>query len=199
MRDSELDRLLKSAPLPQRGEEYWREFPERVARELRRAPATAPGAIRSSWWPRLAWGLGVATVCLLAGFWAGQHRRDTGAASGLLQNPKLIGEVLALFPNRVRAIVQDETGLRLELSEEADLPESPPLWVRFRQGARTRSFVTFSGQVVEVAGQKVTVLAEAKGGVLLVGDRFVWSTEEPGSLPDRLQVEAQALNSVAAK
>ena len=197
MNDSELDRLLKSGPLPQRAEAYWREFPERIARELRRAPAAE--RIRNRWRPRLAWGLGVATLCLIAGSWVGHRHGEAGASNGLLQNPKLIGEVLALFPNRVRAIVQDERGLRLELADEADLPESTPLWVRFRQGAQTRSFVTFSGQEVEVAGQKITVLAEAKGGVLLMGDRFVWSTEEPGKLPDRLQVEAKALNYVAAK
>jgi hypothetical protein len=195
MNDLELNRLLKAAPLPERPDEYWQAFPDQVARALRRAPAAAPRAERNRWWPRLAGGLGLAAACLTAGFWIGAHRGEPS----VLQNPKLIREVSALFPNRLRAIVQDEHGLRLELADAADVPESTPLWVQFRQGGRTQSFVTFSGQQIEAAGQQVTVLAQAKGGVLLVGDRFAWSTEEPGRLPDQLQIEAQALNYTAAK
>jgi hypothetical protein len=199
MNDAELDRVLKSAPLPQRPEEYWEEFPERVAREIRRAPKAEDGQSRSPWLPRLAWGLGLATACLIAGFWIGQRRGEVGATNGVLQNPKLITEVLAMFPNRVRAIVQDEHGLRLELADEAELPDSTPLWVQIRRGDRTQSFVTFSGQQVEVAGQKLTVLVGAKDSVLVVGDRFVWSTEERGSAPGLFQLEAKPLNFIAAK
>ena len=198
MNDAELDRLLKSAPVPPRPEGYWAEFPERVAREARRPPTcetTVPG---NRWLPRLAWGLGLATACLIAGFWLG-HRQPTTDSAALLQNPKLISEVLALFPNRVHAIVQDERGLRLELADEADLPNSTPLWVQFRQGGQTSSFVTFSGQQVEVAGQKLTVLAGGQDRVLVIGDRFVWSTEERQSAPGQFQVEAKPLNLVAVK
>jgi hypothetical protein len=197
MNDHELDRLLRSVRVPEREADYFEDFPRQVRLRL---SGNLP-AVQRPRRPWLAWALTAVTACLVIGFASGHWRGQRAIASGngLLQNPKLISEVLAMFPNRVRAIVQDEKGLRLELSEEADLPKSTPLWVRIRQGGRTQSFVTFSGQQVEVAGQKVTVLAGTKGNVLLVGDRFAWWTGEPGHLPEQLQVEAKALNSVAAK
>jgi hypothetical protein len=80
-----------------------------------------------------------------------------------------------MFPNRVRAIVQDERGINLVLSENADVPVSPPLYVRISDGKHSSSFVTFSGQEIQIAGQKVTVLADTHGGVILAGQHFMWS------------------------
>jgi hypothetical protein len=197
MNDHELDRLLRSARVPEREADYFADFPRQVRLRL----SGNPPAVQRPRRPWLAWALTVATACLVIGFafghWRG--RRAIASGNGLLQNPKLISEVCALFPNRVRAIVQDESGLRLELADEANLPESAPLWVRIRQGGRTESFVTFSGQQIKVAGQQVTVLAGNQGKVLLVGDRFAWSTDEPGSPPGQFDIAARTLDTLAAK
>ncbi len=199
MNDSELDRLLKAAKAPERPEEYWKRFPQRVVSRLQwKAPAT-PAERRTLWWPRVAWGLGAVAACLLIGFLAGQHWRpgtDT-AANGLLQNAKVIKETLAMFPNRVRAIVQDEHGLSLVLSEKADVPSSSPLWVKVCNGRQCLTLVTFSGQEVQLAGQKVTVLSDAQGGVLLVGNDFVWSSKEKIYANNNLKIEAKNLGAIA--
>ena len=45
MNDVELNRILKSAKLPPRAEEYWKEFPGRVTRQLHR-PRPAAQQVR---------------------------------------------------------------------------------------------------------------------------------------------------------
>ena len=70
-----------------------------------------------------------------------------------------------MFPHQVRAIVQDESGLKLVLSDSGDVPVSPPLYVRISDGGHSSSFVTFSGQEIQAAGQSITVLADARGGI----------------------------------
>ncbi len=110
-----------------------------------------------------------------------------------LADIKVIRETLALFPNRVRAIVQDEHGLHLVLSDTDDVPASPPLYVSICDGKKCSSFVTFSGQEIQIAGQKVTVLADARGGIILTGNQFVWSNAERTHAGDHLKIEAKNL------
>lgn len=194
MNDAELNRILKSAATPTRSEEYWAEFPDQVRRQLNRSlPPERRGARRFS---RLVWAGGFAVVLVLAGFLVGRHFGHGEMANGngqLLQNEKLIREVMAEFPNRVRAIVKDDSGLRLVLSDDADIPASTPLWVRICQGAHCTTLVTFSGQEVEVAGQRMTVLADSADGVILVGDRFAWASDGPKTGVQNLKIQARAL------
>ena len=161
MNNSDLDKKLKAAPVPARDEDYWESFPRLVSAKLRLAPAERPGVERH-WLPRLAWGGGIAFACLVIGFaighWHGQKQKNDPYA--LLQNGKMLREVLTLFPNRVRAIVQDEHGLQLVLADQPDVPVSTPIYVRFCDGKQCLSLVTFSGQELEIAGQKVTVLSD---------------------------------------
>jgi hypothetical protein len=129
-------------------------------------------------------------VCLVIGFLAG-HRRGAVEAN-LLQDKKVIEEMLALFPNRVRAVVQDQNGLRLVLSDNDDVPASAPLWLKICDGSNCSAAVTFSGQEIQVGGRKVTVLAGARGGVLLVGNNFVWSSDSAGPTQG-LKISAKVL------
>jgi len=133
-------------------------------------------------------------ICLVIGFLTGPWR-GSNQANGLLRNEKFVGEVLAMFPNQVQAIIQDENGLHLSLAERPDVPSSPPLWIKVCDGKHCRSFVTFSGQSVQLAGQRVEVLADARGGVLLVGERFVWSGAESVS-PGHLRIRAEPLKEL---
>ena len=194
MNDAELNRILKSAETPRRDDEYWEDFPGQVTRQLNRP--LPPERNVSRWLPRLAWAGGLAAVCVLVGFIVGHQSGRNEAANGngqLLQSEKLIGEVMAMFPNRVRAIVKDESGIRLVLSDAEDIPAATPLWVKICQGAHCTTFVTFSGQEVEVAGQKLTVLAEADNGILLVGDRFAWASDGPKNGVQDLKIQARPL------
>jgi hypothetical protein len=194
MNNADLDKVLKAARVPNRDSDYWNDFPRRVLAEARRRPLPTEAA-RTRWTMRLAWGASVATACVLLGFalghWRGQS--DARAANGLLQNSKVIQEVMMLFPNRVRAVIQEGDSFRVVLAEEANVPASTPLWVKICHGDKCVALVTFSGQELEVAGQQLTVLASAEGGVIVLGDRFAWASDgAKGGLQD-LKIQARAL------
>jgi hypothetical protein len=197
MNDNDLEKKLKAARVPEREEDYWESFPRLVSAKLRTAPAGRP-TVERHWLSRLAWGGGLAFACLMIGFalghWHGLKQKSDPYA--LLQNGKMLREVLTLFPNRVRAIVQDEHGVQLVLSDQADVPASTPIYVRICDGRQCSSLVTFSGQELEIAGQKVTVLADAQGGVIVAGPRFAWSSDRPGGASGGLKIEARNLNSI---
>lgn len=199
MNNTDLERLLKSAQVPERDAEYWEDFPRRVlstARQ-RQAPAERP---QSSFLPRLCWGLGLACVCVLLGFALGHWRGQSSpmAGNGFLQNTKVIEEVMMMFPNQVRAVIQDRDGLRVVLADEASVPASTPLWVRLCQGDECVSVVTFSGQELEVAGQRLTVLASAGGDVIVLGDHFAWHSDDRHSPVGNLRIQARPLELAAA-
>ena len=191
MNDTELSQLLKSAKVPERGPDHWAEFPDRVSAALRATRASQAGPPRL--WPKLAWGFSLAGTCVLIGFVIG-HWRDVREANGLLRNGKLVREVVAMFPNQVQAIIQDENGLRLSLAETPNVPQSQPLWINICDGKNCRSIVTFSGQTVQIDGHRVEALADASGGVMLVGEHFFWSAGD--RTPGRLRINAQQLNQV---
>ncbi|MGA2178330.1 MAG: hypothetical protein ABSH15_01930 [Verrucomicrobiota bacterium] len=197
MNDLDLDKKLKAARVPARDEDYWESFPRLVSAKLRSTPAERP-AVECHWLPRLAWVGGIAFACLMIGFavghWRGRVEKSDPYA--LLQNEKALREVLTLFPNRVRAIVQDEHGVQLVLADQADVPASTPIYVHICNGKQCSSLVTFSGQELEIAGQKVTILSDAQGSVIVAGSRFAWSSDQLTSTSGALKIEAKALNSI---
>ena len=192
MNNSQLTKLLKSVPAPERSPEFWEQLPGRISakvywREMRRTGPDA--ALRHP--QRVAWGISLATVCLLVGF-AFVQWRGTEKANEWLRNERLIREVLGMFPNQIQAIVQDESGLRLVLADEPNVPESTPLWVKICEVGHCRSIVTFSGQTLQIAGQRVEVLADARGDVMLVGDHFFWSAGNAAP-KNQLRIDARQL------
>lgn len=63
MNDFDLESKLKSVPLPERPEDYWKDFPSQVRLQLPRArPQFAP---QNPWRPRLAWAGGFALAMTL--------------------------------------------------------------------------------------------------------------------------------------
>lgn len=197
MNDMDLEKKLKAAQVPARDEDYWESFPRLVSAKLRTTPAGRP-MVERHWLPRLAWGGGIAFACLVIGFAAGHWRSRVEKSDpyALLQNGKMLREVLTLFPNRVRAIVQDEHGVQLVLSDQADVPASTPIYVHICDGKQCSSLVTFSGQELEIAGQKVTILSDAQGGVIVAGTRFAWSSDRPGGASGGLKIEARSLRPI---
>ena len=198
MNKTELESILKKARLPEIAGESLEMFPRRVAARLgRNDPPPHPARNPSR---HLLWAFGLAAclvIAFAAGHWRGRMETGTIPSADPLASLKLIRETLALFPNQVRAIVQDENGLKLVLSEHGDVPASPPLYVRIRDGAHCASFVTFSGQEIEVAGQKITVLADLRGGIILAGSRFVWSSNGRTDADSHLKIEAKTLGPAA--
>jgi hypothetical protein len=196
MNKFELESLLKKARLPEITEESLELFPRQVAARLKR---NEPGVRRAqSFLPRLAWAGGLAAgvaMALAIGHWHGRGESGISPENDSLASLKLVHETLAMFPNQVRAIVENEHGMNLVLSDNADVPASPPLYVRICDGEHCSSFVTFSGQEIQVGGQTVTVLAEARGGIILEGNQFVWSNTERTVAGNHLKIQARNLGS----
>ncbi len=194
MNKFDLNATLKSAQTPAGSAEYWNDIRREVRAQLRR-PFTASSRNQPRWFPRLAWSFAMAAACLAVALAMGHWRGGT-LAPDALQSTKLIRETMAMFPNRVRAIVSDERGLSLVLSEHADLPASTPIYVRICDGRHCASFVTFSGQEIQAGGQTVTVLADGRGGIILTGSEFVWSNTEQNRAGGRLKIKAENLGPV---
>jgi hypothetical protein len=194
MNDSELDKKLKAAREPALDARYNETFPQTVLTNLRSSlPKSSPTP--RLWLPRLAWGLATAVCVMLAfglGHWRG-HMDATTAPVNLLADAKVIRETMAMFPNQVRAIVQDEHGIKLVLADQPDVPASTPLYVKICDGRNCSSLVTFSGQEIQIAGQSITVLADASGGIILEGNHFAWSSTEKNYASAGLKIEARPL------
>ncbi|HTV39600.1 MAG TPA: hypothetical protein VMF08_03420 [Candidatus Sulfotelmatobacter sp.] len=199
MKKFEFDSILKKARIPEPPAEFWEDFPGQVARQLNRPPKSEPERLpRRNWFSWLAWGLGTAmciVLAFIAGHWRG--RMEASRPQDILANPKLVHETLAMFPNQVRAIVEDHSGLRLVLSDGGTLPPSPPLYVRICDGKECSSFVTFSGQEIQVAGRQMTVLADTHGGIILTGNDFVWASDQKIASVNGMYIEARNLGLAA--
>lgn len=191
MNNAELDKKLKAAREPNLEAEYQADFARGVLASLRAAPRESRKASHS-WWPRLAWGFAT-VVCILIAFAAGHWHGRKQAEQDTLANAKLIQETLAMFPNRVRAIVHDEHGINLVLSDRDDVPVSTPIYVRICDGENCASLVTFSGQEIQIDGQKLTALADGKGGVIVEGNRFAWSSGTQNYAQKDLKIEARLI------
>jgi hypothetical protein len=194
MNNSELESILKKARVPKRPDEFWEMLPRQVSSRLGRARSQEGSRVEQPSLLRWAWVLGT-VACVLIAFAAG-HWRGQKDSRDVLLNVKLIDETLAMFPHRVRAIVQDERGLNLILSEYSDVPDSTPLYVRICDGKHCSSLVTFSGQEIQIAGQKVTVLSDPRGGIILEGNQLLWSSTEPIYAGNHLKIEARYLGSI---
>jgi hypothetical protein len=204
MNDKELDRLLKFASPPKWSDAHWETFPERITAALRWGSKSIPqraGIISRENLRPLSWGFALTAVCgviaLAIGLWCIRVSKSQQTLdSDNIASAKLIREMLAMFPNRVRTIVSDEHGLNVELSDHEDIPVSPPLYVHICDGRQCSSFVTFSGQEIQAAGERITVLSDGQGGVILTSDQFVWSNEDHIHGANRLSIEARNLDKV---
>jgi hypothetical protein len=194
MNKPELESILKRARLPEIPEESLEMFPRRIVTSLKRNEPLVRVARKNSL--HLSWAFGFA-VCIVVAFviirWGEPKKSVTMTTADTLTNATLIHETLAMFPNQVRVIVENEHGLNLILSDKDDVPASAPLYVRICDGKHCSSFVTFSGQEIQVAGQTVTVLADARGGIILTGNKFVWSNTERTYAGNHLKIEAKNL------
>jgi hypothetical protein len=181
MNQPELESILKKARLPEISGESLEMFPRRIVAGLKR---NDPGIrLTRNYSPHLAWAFGLAACVVIAfaiGHWRGKMETAAIPATETdsLASTKLVRETLALFPNRVRAIVQDERGLNLVLSDNDDVPVSSPLYVRICDG-------------------KLTVLADARGEIILTGNQFVWSDRERTYAGNHLKIEAKNLGALA--
>jgi hypothetical protein len=105
----------------------------------------------------------------------------------------ILREVSALFPNQVRSIIKDESGLQMTLADQPDVQPSQALVLRVCEPRGCKEIITFSGQNIEVAGHTVTVRAESGGRVTLDGERFLWSSDFKGNPAPGVHIESRRL------
>jgi hypothetical protein len=215
MKDRELNDLLKSAPVPDRAPEYWERFPRQVADRLRQEPAGRAarldkfvarpgGSLLPALWRALirdltrrpAFGMGLVAVCLAIGFafgfWHGRQATATERQQ-LAEARRCFHEIAALFPHQLQALEFSEQGPKLVLAEAANVPASPPVYLKITGPRGSVRFVTFSGQQIRVDGEVFDVLVDRQGAVLVVGAQWAWSSAEPAAKAGRFRVEARPL------
>jgi hypothetical protein len=218
MKDTELNDVLKRGAVPERKGDYWEQFPSRVMAEIQQrrrharaesiadalVPARTDGNSRWTWASAFrtvggkpTFALGVAVVCLALGLvlgsWRGQH--SSGKDAQLAEARKYFHEIEALFPNQLQAIVFDQHGTHLVLAPEANLPVSPPLYLKICGPKGCQRFVTFSGQQIRVNGDVCDVLVDHQGKVLVVGQETLWSDAKAALRSGSYQIEARALEA----
>jgi len=193
MKSSDDDEWLKNAaPVPEMPKEYWDAFPRRVVTLLGSTAQHRPPA-RKRWWRLVAIQGAFALSVLAIGFFVGRSHDSASEAGAILRSERMLREVLTFFPNRVRAIVEDERGVHLVLSERPDVPDSQPIWIEIQGDGFRHTAVTFSGQALQIAGDRIRVLADSGGGVTLAGDRVSWSSAAPDRVTAGLRIRAQVL------
>jgi len=194
MTDPELDKILRSAKDPALEPGYLEDFPRQVWAGLKRK-ADRPGRPVAGFFPGWAWGLALA-LCILTAIpvWLSVERKKNDSPVEVLADAKLIRETMAMFPNQLRAIVRDQNGIKLDLTDRPDVPVSPPLLVRVCDGNACASFITFSGQEIQLGDKKYTVLSGDDGGIILETENFVWSSKTGGWGDKRMKISARVLN-----
>lgn len=198
MKNDELDQLLKSAPVPERTPEFWAELPQRIAAKTHwqaQRPATSVAEPRGFNWLNWAIGGAVVAVVLCISFLLQPGPASRASANRLVRAEKCYREVEAMFPNQVQAIIFDEHGPRVVLSEKADVPDSPPVYLRICGPRGCQEVVTFSGQQLRVNGDVCDVLLDSAGNVLLVGQTIVWSGNSPDRPVGRFRIEGSSIKT----
>ncbi|MEO8616622.1 MAG: hypothetical protein ABI600_15875 [Luteolibacter sp.] len=159
-------------------------------------------SIRENRHPRipawLLWPL-AAAACFLLAWVALQPLNTTGktpAQPVALQEDAasvILREFSALYPNQVKAIIQDSHGIQLTLADKPDVAQGKALVLKVCQAQGCEEIITFSGQNIEVAGHQVTVRTESGGRVTLDGDQFLWSSDFKGNPAPGIHIASRRL------
>lgn len=198
MNDRELDKMLKFASLPEQPAEFWEQLPRRITTKIHwQSQQRTALRVEPQRYDILDWALGagvVAVVCLVS-LLLQPRRNSPTVADPMAIAEKCFRETEALFPNQVQAIVFDEAGPRVVLAEKADIPTSPPLYLKICGPRGCQEIVTFSGQQVRVNGDVCDVLTDATGNVMLAGDHMFWSSQSVGTKAGRYRIEARTMET----
>ena len=171
--NEDLNKLLKSVHVPERSPGYWEHFPKRVTARLKDESPLAAGPT-GYWRLTLGWAVaGIACGLLLAVFFL--YPRPAAQPD----YAKLYREISTMFPHQIRAIVADETGVRVVLADAPDLPAAAPLLVNVCAAQQCSHVITFSGQQIPIGAGSADVLTDGHGNIIVAGSRFVWSSADP--------------------
>jgi hypothetical protein len=171
MTDRELKHLLEAAKCPERTEDYWQSFPSQVSRRLRVRPAPVSYARMGRFWHQ-SWKAALAVGTITAGLFVALQLLSPRKNSEL--QIRVLGEsyrkLASLFPNELKGLVMEAGQFRLQLAEHADVPTSPPLFIRLCDPSASKCVlaITFSGQEIELFGRRYEALANGRDEIMLL-------------------------------
>lgn len=131
---------------------------------------------------------GVTGLILAAVVWTFRPAPPDFSAEEVAGYSQVWREVDSLFPHQVRSVVFGPDGPELVLSEQPTLPTEPTLVVRGCGPAGCLTVLTRSGQQVTLGGERMEVLQDVHGRVLVAGASSVWP-----SAPGVLRIQARVL------
>jgi hypothetical protein len=202
MNNEELNRILKSARVPEQPENYWDKFARRVASAVQDRPRTAANSAalledRRNWAsilrPKFALSVGLSLACAIVVLVLLVPKPRSSSDPQLAAAQKFYRELETLFPNQLRVIAFDDQGPHLTLADSPEVPASPPLYIKICSPEGCRRFVTFSGQQVSINGQACEILLNREGHVLVVGSQFLWPGTAPSGKSGRYDIETRIL------
>ncbi len=186
--------LAKSQPAPAM-------VPPEIDAAILQAGRARLSRIRCGGRPRIVswflWPLAVA-ACLMLAFVLRRHDSGGNPQPPIVKHEEdaaaiILREVSALFPNQVRSIVKDESGLQMTLADKPEVKPTQALVLKICEARGCHEIITFSGQSIEVAGHQVTVRTESGGRVTLDGERFLWSSDLKTSPAPGIHIESRRL------
>jgi hypothetical protein len=194
--DSELNEMLRDAQVPERSTEEWRRFSEDTMWMLGQSagplagPSAHPPRLRLAWWVT-----GFAGACIIIGI-SIAHWYARRAGNEIADARKLFGELNAVFPDRLEAVMLDSSSPRLILADKPFSNSGAPIFLRICGSRGCQRVITFSGQRVRVNGENCEVLLDARGGIIVTGDTFAWSSAENGTRAGHYRIHAAPLSDV---
>lgn len=116
MKNFDLDSEVKALRAPERDEEFWDTFPQRVLTELRSTPppASIPRAAPSRLVWTTVWSLAGLAFCLCLGL----THTPRAVCFALIQDERNLRRSIQVFPDHVRTLMQDEHGLHQLVADQ---------------------------------------------------------------------------------
>lgn len=181
MNPADLESRLREDLEPAPGDAYWREFPSRVTRRILQTTfhstqSPIPPARHRFGLTAIAAAAGVALL-FISTLMALRHTRP--APSDISAMMTCFDEVSALFPGRLRSIVEDLDGLRMDLAETTTFVGQPRVYLEICGPAGCSRFLTSSGQQIAITNLPHEVFIDGHGHIQVAGPSVLWSSADP--------------------
>ena len=110
MKDFDLKSKIRSIRVPQREEEYWEAFPQRVMAQTRNA-RNDQRTTRENFMAGIWWGARLAVTCLMLGFCLWESQVPRTVSHVLRQDEREFRQSIQRIDYNVGRLMQDEHGL----------------------------------------------------------------------------------------
>ncbi len=116
MKRFDLDAELKSVQVPERGEDYWADFPRRVTAELQ--SSTPQPVSRRAWMNVMMWNGSAAIASLALVLTLGFSSAPQVISCAMVHNKQEIRTTIVQLSERVETLMQNEHGMQWLLADQ---------------------------------------------------------------------------------